>query len=109
MPVGTHGKIKVKKDGTSWMASCQFRDDGVVRKVRAWADTKDKAANKLREKLRDRKISSGEITRDSKVVEVGQKWLDEFRELVEQGVRSGTSLDTYVHRWETLVKPRWRG
>lgn len=54
MPVGTHGKINVKRDGKSWMASCQFRDlDGVVRKVRAWDSTKDKARNTLREKLRD--------------------------------------------------------
>jgi hypothetical protein len=34
----------------------------VVRKVRAWAATKDKAANKLRDKLKDRKINLGEIT-----------------------------------------------
>jgi integrase len=51
----------------------------------------------------------GEIMRDSKVVDVGQKWLNEFRELVDKGVRSGTSLDTYEHRWETLVKPRVEG
>lgn len=110
MPVGTYGEIKTKKDGKKWMASCQFRDlDGVVRKVRAWADGKEKAANKLRDNLRDRRIAMGEITRDTKVVDVGQKWLDEFRELVDQGLRSGTSLDTYTHRWETLVRSRVEG
>lgn len=29
--------------------------------------------------------------------------------MVEQGVRSGTSLDTYTHRWETLLKSRVEG
>lgn len=110
LPVGTYGKITTKRDGGRWMASCQFRDvDGRVRKVRCWADGPGKAANKLRERLRDRQFSLGEITAETKVVEVAERWLGEFRELVEAGRRSGTSYDTYEHRWRTLVKPRLEG
>lgn len=107
LPVGTYGKISSKQDGSSCMASANYRDlDGVVRKVRAWAETKTKAENKLRERLRDRQATQGHITADTKVVTVGELWLDEFREEVELGNRSGTSLDTYEHRWKTHVKPR---
>ncbi|TWH18545.1 site-specific integrase [Prauserella rugosa] len=107
LPVGTYGEIKTKWDGSRGMASCQFRDlDGKVRKVRAWAQSPSKAANKLRERLRDRKISMGELSAESKVVDVAERWLSEFRDMVDAGKRSGTSYDTYEHRWRTLVKPR---
>nr|WP_230424197.1 site-specific integrase [Prauserella cavernicola] len=110
MPVGTYGKITTNRDGAGWMASCQFRDvDGRVRKVRCWADGKAKAANKLRERVKDRQIAIGEITSDSKVVEVADRWLAEFRELVDAGKRSGTSYDTYEQRWRTVLRPRVEG
>ncbi|MFJ8818231.1 site-specific integrase [Amycolatopsis thermoflava] len=105
--MGTYGKISSKKDGSSWKAWCKYRDvDGVVRPVRCWADTKTGAENKLRERLRERQIGTGLIKPDTKVVIVAEKWLDEFREQVALGQRSGTSLDTYEQRWLTLVKPR---
>ncbi|UQS26865.1 tyrosine-type recombinase/integrase [Amycolatopsis thermalba] len=110
LPVGTYGKISAKKDGSSFMASCQYRDvDGRVRKVRCWAATKAAAENKLRERLLDRQIGSGQIKPDTKAVVVGEKWLEEFREQVDLGNRSGTSLDTYEQRWRTLVRPRIEG
>ncbi|SNR79838.1 Site-specific recombinase XerC [Haloechinothrix alba] len=110
LPVGTYGKLSSKRDGKRWMAWCKFRDvDGRVRKVRAWDETKAKAENKLREKLKDRQIGSGHVKPDSKVVDVASKWLNEFEEQVELGTRSGTSLDTYTHRWNTIVKPRVEG
>jgi integrase len=110
LPVGTYGKISSKRDGSCWKAWCKYRDtDGHVRKVRCWADTKGAAENKLRERLRDRQVGSGLIKPETKVVIVAEKWLEEFREQVTLGNRSGTSLDTYEHRWLTLVKPRVEG
>ncbi|UKD53672.1 tyrosine-type recombinase/integrase [Amycolatopsis sp. FU40] len=107
LPVGTYGKISSRRNGSSYMASANYRDlDGAVRKVRAWAETKTKAENKLRERLRDRQARQGHITADTKVVTVGELWLNEFRAEVDLGNRSGSSLDTYENRWMTHVKPR---
>ncbi|NKQ55428.1 tyrosine-type recombinase/integrase [Amycolatopsis sp. K13G38] len=110
LPVGTYGQITAKRDGSRWKAWCKYRDtDGHVRKVRCWADTKAKAESKLRERLVDRQSVSGQIKVNTKVVVVAERWLAEFRDQVELGNRSGTSLDTYEHRWRTLVKPRVEG
>ncbi|HVV09018.1 site-specific integrase [Amycolatopsis sp.] len=105
--MGTHGKIGSRRDGASWKAWCKYRDtDGRVRKIRRWAATKGAAENEVRESVRDRRVGSGLITPETKVVVVAEKWLEEFRNQVDLGVRSGTSYDTYEQRWRTLVKSR---
>jgi integrase len=115
LPVGTYGVIKTKKDktkkdGESWQATCQFRDlDGKVRKVSRWGSTGPKAANRLREHLLERQLNAGEIKPESKVVDVAEKWFAEFREQIDLGNRSGSSIDTYENRWTKLVKPRVEG
>lgn len=110
LPVGTAGKITSRRDGPNWIAFCKFCDvDGIVRKIRVWDATKTRAENKLRERIRDRQAVQGRVNMDTKVVAVGEKWLSEFREQVDLGNRSGSSLDTYEHRWNTHVKPRVLG
>jgi len=107
LPVGTYGVINTKRDGKRWRARCQFRDvDGVVRNVSRWGDSKTAADNNLKEALRDRQRAAGLIKPESKVTEVAELWFQEFREKVDQGIRSGTSYDNYENRWNKLVKSR---
>jgi integrase len=110
LPIGTAGNFRTVKEGLRcWRATCQFRDfDGEVRQIRRWAVTKVQAENRLREAVRDRQVAGGEISAESKMPEVVEKWLAEFREMVDLGTRSGTSYDTYCNRWTKLLLPRVR-
>lgn len=108
LPIGTAGRIKHAQEGPrKWRATCQFRDvDGEVRKISRWEETKTKAANKLREAIRDRQAQGVNVSPDTKVVKVYTKWLAEFGALSDSGHRSGTSMDTYENRWNKLLLPR---
>lgn len=110
LPIGTAGKFKTKKDGRQWRSKCQFRDfDGEVRNISRWAETKTAAENRLREAIRDRQVEGADISPDTRVSEVAERFFAEFRSQVALGTRSGTSVDTYVNRWTKLVEPRVKG
>ena len=107
LPIGTAGRFKTKRDGRVWRSTCQFRDfDGEVRKVSRWADTKMQAENRLREAIRDRQVETADISPDMRVPDVATRWFAELAEQVDLGNRSGTTVDTYRHRWDKLVQPR---
>jgi integrase len=107
LPIGTAGRLKVVKEGPrTWRATCRFRDyDGVVRKIRRWAQTQTEAGNKVKEAIRDRQVQGLDISANTKVPDVYNLWLAEFKTQVDRGARSGTSLDTYENRWK-LLYPR---
>jgi integrase len=82
LPVGTWGKIRRKQYGPGrWQARARFRDyDGHTRDVEAWAATGAAAERHLLEMLRDRATPTGDdITRDTRISQLAQRWLDEIR------------------------------
>jgi integrase len=105
LPIGAWGKIRtqvVKTDAKgkaiSHQAHAQYRD-GRTRQVSAFGKSKTAAENNLREKLQERAKTgnAGQLTAMHKFSHAVDLWETKFKDLVEEGRRSPTSLDTYRH------------
>lgn len=106
LEVGTYGKIRLYEVATGWRAMTKYRDyDGVTRPVERMGPTPAAAERNLKKELRDRLTPTDKagLTPDSKFKEAAELWLKEFEGLVDEGVRSPTSLDTYRGRLNTFV------
>jgi hypothetical protein len=105
LPLGTWGKIRTqvlktdaKGKAISHRAMANYRDhDGRTRVVSAVGRTKTAAENNLREKLQQRAKASGtgDLTAMHRFSQAAEIWERKFKELVADGRRSPTSLDTY--------------
>jgi integrase len=86
----------------------QYRDfDGQTRQFESTGRTPTDAANKLRQRLKERsdKGRDGELTAMHRFSEAAALWLDKFTGMVEDGRRSAGSLDTYRGHLDNHVLP----
>lgn len=110
LPIGAHGKIFVREIEPKklYRARCRVRDaDGVVREATARGKSRSAAENALLRALAERRggPAGGRITGDTRVAEVGQRWLAQIAELVDAGDRSPRTLETYQSAWTNHVLP----
>jgi hypothetical protein len=115
LPIGTWGEISTwvvqtdeKGKPVKHKSQARFRDpDGRVRPVSAFGKNKTTAERALLKKLQDRaKIGqSGELTSMHKFSHLLDLWDKRFEQLVVDGKRSRTSLDTYRRAIKNHVRP----
>lgn len=82
LPIGSHGKITSYEEGPKrWRAYTKFRDyDGVTRRVARSGRTKAAAERNLKAALAKRgKVTSGDITAETKVIVVAERYLAEVK------------------------------
>lgn len=108
LPVGTHGKIKVKKvSKTSYVASATYRDyDGQTRPVTKTGPSPAAAERKLKETLRDRARAvggGGDLTPDDMLSTAAERWYAE--EVVASGRLALQTQDRYRRILENKIKP----
>ncbi|TDW24134.1 helix-turn-helix domain-containing protein [Kribbella kalugense] len=115
LPIGTWGSISISVERTdakgkpaAYRAKAKFRDhDGYVRPVSAFGKTKTAAERSLMKKLQDRARTnqSGDLTAMHKINYLLDLWEKKFEEMVADGTRSPTSLDTYRRALKNHIRP----
>ncbi len=108
LPLGAYGKIKIWKEGPTWLARAKFRDfDGAARWVKRSGKTKAAAERELKAALADRQrpVKRAQITPNTKIEKVAELWLTEVERAVEAGTKSPGTLDTYRSIYRRYVKP----
>jgi integrase len=105
LPIGTWGRIRTqvvktneKGKAVSHRAQAKYRDhDGQTRLVSAFGKTKTAAETNLLKKLKERAKTSlaGQLTAMHKIRHAIELWETKFADLVAEGQRSPSSLDTY--------------
>lgn len=110
LEIGTYGTISARQlTSGKWQAKTRYRDtDGVTRPVTASGDTAAKAKAALREKLRDRKAGggTGELTPDSPLADLVERWLEtlEGKRRSVVGSREGSLADDTVDGYIDLAR-----
>ena len=102
LELGTHGRVRVYPDPACYRAVCLYRDwDGVTRQVQRQAKTKGAAERALALALRDRGRSGAgqEITLDTKMADLAEKWFSEL------DGKSPSTLQAYRDRLDRQVLP----
>lgn len=107
LAIGTHGSITTNEVNGQWQAYARFRDtDGVTRQVERWGPTETKAKKALRDAFRERSGKSGaQLKNTSKVADLAKVWIGQIEKKVAEGVRSGTTYDTYSVYLRNVVVP----
>jgi integrase len=115
LPIGTWGKIRTCVDAVEaggkpkrYRALATYRDfDGRSRQVEAYGRTPTAAANRLRQKLKERseRGRAGELTALHRFSEAATVWTERFEAMVADGRRSAGSLDTYRRQLDNHVLP----
>lgn len=112
LEIGTYGKItRTELDDGRWVARTRVRDfDGVTRQVKAHGTSGAKAEAALKKaiKRRHRAAGGGDLTPESLVSELLDRWLeDEVRSGVGRGgrKRSPSTIAYYERAVEKVVKP----
>lgn len=102
LELGTHGQIRISADPAGYRAVCRFRDwDGVTRLVQRQAKSKGAAERALALAVRDRGRSGTghEITPDTKVAALAEKWFSEL-----EG-KSPSTVQAYRDRLDRQILP----
>ena len=115
LPLGAWGKIRTCVDAVDergrprrHRAMAQYRDfDGQTRQFESTGRTPTDAANKLRQRLKERsdKGRDGDLTAMHRFSEATVLRLEKFIVMVEDGRRSAGSLDTYRGHLDNHVLP----
>lgn len=115
LPIGTWGEVStwvVETDDNDkpvkHKSQARFRDhDGHVRPVSAFGKTKTAAERRLLQKLQDRARTnqSGDLTAMHRINYLLDLWEKRFEEMVADGTRSPTSLDTYRRALKNHIRP----
>ncbi len=109
LPIGTWGEINVSQTPNGkWRACAYYRDyDGKTRQVERHGKTKTAAKDRLREALRDRarRAGHGEISADTRVSDLGERWLQLVARHVADGRKAPSTLDKYQYHYDQSVKP----
>lgn len=105
MSLGTWGRIRRYQVGPkSWRAMANYRDyDGVTRPVERHGSTGAKAERALLEALRDRARAggAGEITAETRILEVCAVWFEDFK----QQNKAASTVDAYDDALRLHVLP----
>jgi integrase len=103
LPLGTWGKIRTRQiGGQTWRAIANYKDyDGITRRVERVGSSGTKAANNLREALRDRarQSSAGEITHDTKVDAAAGLWL----QTIDESDKATRTKKEYRDTWNRYI------
>ncbi|WP_134663781.1 site-specific integrase [Amycolatopsis sp. CFH S0078] len=107
LEIGTYGEIRYSAIPTGYRARALFRDfDGKTREVERSGKTKGKAAQRLRDTFKDWTGSTtGEITRETKLKDLADVWMEQIRKEVREGTKSPTTATTYESILTRHVKP----
>lgn len=107
LKVGHHGNISYTNIRPRQVqATCYVRDpDGVRREVTAQGTSKPAARANLLDKISDRLGIGGEITAETKLVEVAQLWLAEVERKVADGQLAPNTLRVYRSALTNHVEP----
>lgn len=109
LPIGTAGSITVTQVGEGrFRARCRFRDrDGVTRPVERHGRSRQAARSALNEHLKDRKRhgSTDDITPDSTITMVGERWFASFKALADAGMKSPGTAQRYGEQLRRVVIP----
>ncbi|MBB1156962.1 site-specific integrase [Amycolatopsis dendrobii] len=107
LEIGTYGEIRYSAIPTGYRARALFRDfDGKTREVERSGKTKGKAAQRLRDTFKDWTGSTtGEITRETKLKDLADVWMEQIRKDVREGTKSPTTATTYESILTRHVKP----
>jgi integrase len=104
LPLGTWGKIRTHQVGEqTWRAIANYKDyDGITRPVERVGATAAKAANNLREALRDRsrKAANGMITPETKVAAAAEEWLNG----IDASDKASNTKKTYRDTWNRYLE-----
>lgn len=97
LEIGTYGEIRYSATAKGWRARALFRDfDGQTREVERSGKTKGKAAQRLRDAFLDWTGSTtGEITRETRLKDLADVWMEQVRQDVREGIKSPTTINTY--------------
>jgi len=99
MPIGTLGAIKVTELGPKlWEARAKYRDNnGKTREIRRRGPTKTAAGNRLKQDAAELidEIRSGEISRNTRLNEVANRWHEAFDLAARAGGKSRNSARNY--------------
>ncbi|WP_116199571.1 site-specific integrase [Amycolatopsis circi] len=107
LEIGTYGEIRYSATPNGYRARALFRDfDGKTREVERSGKTKGKAAQRLRDTFKDWTGSTtGEITRETKLKDLADVWMEQIRKEVREGTKSPTTATTYESILTRHVKP----
>ncbi|ATY09136.1 site-specific integrase [Amycolatopsis sp. AA4] len=107
LEIGTYGEIRYSAIPTGYRARALFRDfDGKTREVERSGKTKGKAAQRLRDAFKDWTGSTtGEITRETKLKDLADVWIEQIRKDVREGTKSPTTATTYESILKRHVTP----
>lgn len=111
LPVDTHGNIKATEisPGT-WEARCWYRDlNGERRHPSARAGSKTAAVYALQDRLKEMAAEARavEVTRDTRLRDVVNLWLEDLDHMVEHGGRAHTTARTYRSYLNGHILPRF--
>ncbi len=105
LPIGTYGKILTTKLGPQrFRAWANYRDyDGITRRVQRYAASGQSAENRLKEAIRDRSryALDSEITGDTRVRVVAERWLSDL----DDSDRALRTKLTYRDAWRRSLEP----
>ncbi|MGH3722380.1 MAG: hypothetical protein ACRDRI_26775 [Pseudonocardiaceae bacterium] len=118
LPLGTYGKIKIWREGRTWLARVKFRDfDGIARLVKRSGKTKAAAERELKTALADRQmpVKRAEVTARTTMDKLAELWLVEIERAVDAGTESPglwtptarSTGDTSHRRWVHCEFGRW--
>jgi integrase len=96
-------------DPIMFEARAYYRDtDGKTRQVAANGKNKTLAANKLRKKLRQRTVrnASDGLRETDRFGKGAEQYMSNLKALIEEGVRSPTTFDTYKYQLSKNLLPR---
>ena len=109
LPIGSHGKIKVWQEGSTFVARAKFRDsDGLVRPVKRNGKSRAAAERALKAALAERRapIAGAGVTPDTRLSKVAELWFVELEGAVDDGHRSPGTLGVYRSIYRCHVEPR---
>ncbi len=97
LEIGTYGEIRYSATPGGYRARTLFRDfDGKTREVERSGKTKGKAAQRLRDAIREWTGSTtGEITRETRLSVLAEFWMEQVRQDVKEGTKSPTTETAY--------------
>jgi hypothetical protein len=99
---------KIPRLPDTFRAMAKYRDfDGRTRTVEGYGKTRSVAANKLRQQLKERAEGGrhGQLTAMHRFSVAADLWLERFRGMVAEGLRSAGSLETYERQLRNHVLP----
>jgi integrase len=104
---GAHGDVRCVRDDTGWVATCRVRDaDGRRRTVQRRGPSKRAATQALLAAVAERPgFGRQELTADSSLNEVADRWLQVVQDQVEASDRAPNTVRVYRSTLDNHIRP----